>query len=41
MTQPVSTMWTATTSGPVGELVSAGAGLVVSYTATALFAYNG
>jgi amino acid transporter len=41
VTQPVSTLWTATTSGPHGVLVSAGAGLVVSYTATALFAYNG
>lgn len=41
VTQPVSTLWTATTSGPQGVLVSAGAGLVVSYTATALFAYNG
>jgi amino acid transporter len=39
--QPVSTLWSARTVGDHGLLVSAGAGLMVSYTATALFAYNG
>ena len=39
--QPVSTLWTAQAVGDHGVLVSAGAGLMVSYTATALFAYNG
>lgn len=39
--QPISTIWTATTAGDDGVLVAASAGLVVSYTATALFAYNG
>jgi amino acid transporter len=41
VTQPVSVLWEATTSGPGGVLVGASAGLVVSFTATALFAYNG
>jgi len=41
VSQPISTLWTVTTSGPGGTLVSASAGLVVSYTATALFAFNG
>ena len=41
VSQPISTLWTVTTSGPGGALVSASAGLVVSYTATALFAFNG
>ena len=41
VTQPVSTLWHARTLGHHGVLVSAGSGLVVSYTATALFAYNG
>ncbi|MEW9572582.1 APC family permease [Rhodanobacter sp. Si-c] len=40
-TQPVSVLWHATTMGPHGILVGASAGLVVSFTATALFAYNG
>jgi amino acid transporter len=39
--QPVSVLWHASTAGSGGVLRSAGAGLVVSYTATALFAYNG
>jgi amino acid transporter len=39
--QPVSVLWHASTAGRGGVLRSAGAGLVVSYTATALFAYNG
>ena len=41
VSQPISTLWTTTTSGDGGVLVAASAGLVVSYTATALFAYNG
>lgn len=41
ISQPISTMWTATTVDDGGVLVAASAGLVVSYTATALFAYNG
>lgn len=41
VSQPVSTLWHASTAGHGGVLRSAGAGLVVSYTATALFAYNG
>jgi amino acid transporter len=42
ITQPVSTLWHATAAGTgKGILTSASAGLVVSYTATALFAYNG
>jgi len=41
VSQPISTLWTATTSGPGGILVPAAAGLVVSYTSTALFAFNG
>lgn len=41
VTQPVSILWTATTSGPHGVLIGASAGLIVSYTATALFAFNG
>ena len=41
VTQPISTLWTPTTSGPGGVLVPAAAGLVLSYTATALFAFNG
>lgn len=39
--QPLSTLWTAQTAGPDGVLVGASAGLVVSYTSTAIFAYNG
>lgn len=39
--QPVSTLWTASTAGSDGVLVAASAGMVVSYTATALFSYNG
>jgi amino acid transporter len=41
ITQPVSTLWRATTAGGDGVLRPVGVGLVVSYTATALFAYNG
>ena len=41
ISQPISTMWTATTVDDGGVLVAASAGLVVSYIATALFAYNG
>jgi amino acid transporter len=39
--QPISTLWTATTAGESGVLVAVSAGMVVSYTATALFSYNG
>ena len=39
--QPISSLWTATTAGDGGVLVAASAGLVISYTATALFSYNG
>lgn len=39
--QPISTLWDATTTDENGLLISVGAGLMVSYTATALFAYNG
>ncbi len=41
VSQPISVLWTATTSGPGGILVPAAAGLIVSYTSTALFAFNG
>jgi amino acid transporter len=41
VSQPVSVLWTATTSGPGGVLVSASAGLVISSVSTALFAFNG
>lgn len=41
VSQPVSSLWTATTSSDDGTLVAASAGLVISYTATALFSYNG
>jgi amino acid transporter len=41
LNQPVSTLWTARSIGGGGVLEAASAGLVVSYTATALFAYNG
>lgn len=41
VSQPVSALWTASTMGDNGVLVAASAGLVVSYTATALFSYNG
>lgn len=41
VSQPISTLWTATTVEEGGVLVAASAGLVVSYTAVALFAYNG
>ncbi|MCI0686807.1 MAG: APC family permease, partial [Sporichthyaceae bacterium] len=41
LNQPVSVLWRATTIGSDGVLASASAGLIVSYTATALFAYNG
>ncbi len=41
LTQPVSVLWHPQTSGSGGVLVSASAGLVLSFTATALFAYNG
>ncbi|MDL9980818.1 APC family permease [Microbacterium sp. ASV49] len=39
--QPISTLWTPVTSGPGGILVPAAAGLIVAYTSTALFAFNG
>ncbi len=39
--QPVSTLWTPRLLGGHNVLAAASAGLVVSYTATALFAYNG
>jgi len=38
---PVSTLWTPRMAGPHSLLRAASAGLVVSYCATALFAYNG
>ncbi|WP_309619544.1 APC family permease [Salinibacterium sp.] len=41
VSQPVSTLWQATTAGPGGIVVAASAGLVVSFVATALFSYNG
>jgi amino acid transporter len=41
ITQPISTLWQATTAGPGGVVMGASAGLVVSFIATALFAYNG
>ncbi len=41
VSQPVSSLWTPTTTTDDGVLVAASAGLVVSYTATALFSYNG
>ncbi|MEV0699518.1 APC family permease [Saccharopolyspora sp. NPDC050389] len=41
VTQPVSVLWTAQAAGMDGTLTSASAGLVVSYTAIAIFAYNG
>lgn len=41
ISQPISTLWTPTTIGDEGLLVAASAGLVISYTATALFSYNG
>ncbi len=42
LNQPISTLWTAQTADPhTGLLISVGSGLVVSTTATALFAYNG
>lgn len=41
VSQPISTLWTPTTVTDGGVLVAASAGLVVSYIATALFAYNG
>ena len=41
VSQPISTLWTATTIGDDGVLIGASAGVVVSYTATALFSYNG
>ncbi len=41
VSQPISVLWTATTSGPGGILVPAAAGLIISYTSTALFAFNG
>ncbi|MER7010382.1 APC family permease [Saccharopolyspora sp. NPDC000359] len=41
VTQPVSVLWTAQAAGPDGTLSAASAGLVVSYTAVAIFAYNG
>ncbi|MFI0464154.1 APC family permease [Saccharopolyspora sp. 5N102] len=41
VTQPVSVLWTAQGAGPGGTLTAASAGLVVSYTAIAIFAYNG
>lgn len=41
VSQPISVLWTPTTSGPGGVLVPAAAGLVLAYTSTALFAFNG
>ena len=41
VSQPISTVWTATTAGQGGVVVAASAGAVVAYTATALFSYNG
>jgi amino acid transporter len=41
LNQPVSVLWKAAGAGGGGVLRSVGAGLVVSYIATALFAYNG
>jgi amino acid transporter len=41
VSQPLSTLWEATTAGPGGIVMSASAGLVFSSIATALFAYNG
>jgi amino acid transporter len=41
ISQPVSTLWTPRTSGPGGALTAVSWGLVSSFTATALFAYNG
>lgn len=41
VSQPISTVWTATTAGEGATLVAASAGAVVAYTATALFSYNG
>lgn len=41
ITQPISTVWTATTAAPDGTLMAASAGVVVSYIAIALFSYNG
>lgn len=41
VTQPISSVWTATTAGEDGTLVAVSAGVVVSYVATALFSYNG
>lgn len=41
VSQPVSVLWHAATMGPHGILVGVSAGLVVSFTTTALFAYNG
>ncbi|MER5393818.1 APC family permease [Saccharopolyspora sp. NPDC002686] len=39
--QPVSVLWTAQQAGAGSTLTAASAGLVVSYTAIAIFAYNG
>ncbi|WP_020494671.1 APC family permease [Sciscionella marina] len=39
--QPIATLWTAQTAAPNGTLTAAAAGVVVSFTATAIFAYNG
>lgn len=41
VSRPISTLFQAQTAGTHGVLVSAGLGLVVAQTATALFAYNG
>lgn len=41
ISQPLSTLWTPTTAADGGLLVATSAGLVVSYTAIALFSYNG
>lgn len=39
--QPLSALWTPTSMGDDGLLVAVSAGLVLSYTAIALFSYNG
>jgi amino acid transporter len=41
ITQPVSTLWTATTAGGSGVLVPVGFGAVVAAMTTAIFALNG
>lgn len=41
VSQPVSTLWTPQTAGHGGVLIGVSWGLVSSFTATALFGYNG